>query len=86
MDVASIDDLAAGYHGLPATDGIRLGLGETEYIVAARIICRPSGTEPKLKCYVEVVVPVGESMDVARDVAQTMIDGIKTDLAATLGL
>ncbi len=81
LDVTEVDDLAAGYHGLPATDGIRLGLSGN-----ARIICRPSGTEPKLKCYVEVVVVVGESMDAARDEAQTMIDGIKADLAAALGL
>jgi phosphomannomutase len=86
LDVTAVDDLAAGYHGLPATDGIRLGLGETERISAARIICRPSGTEPKLKCYVEVVVPVGDSMDAARDEAQTTIDAIKADLAAALGL
>ena len=81
IDVTSVDDLAVGYRGLPPTDGIRLGVGD-----AIRIICRPSGTEPKLKCYLEVVVPVGESMDAARDEAQATIDGIKADLAAALGL
>jgi phosphomannomutase len=81
IDVASVDDLADGYRGLPPTDGIRLGLGEN-----ARIICRPSGTEPKIKCYVEVVVPVGDSMDATRDAAQSTIDGIKADLADALGL
>jgi phosphomannomutase len=81
IDVASVDDLMSGYHGLPPTDGIRLGMGEN-----ARIICRPSGTEPKIKCYVEVVVPVRESMDAARQEAQTTIDGIKRDLAEALGL
>jgi phosphomannomutase len=70
-----------GYRGLPPTDGIRLGLGEN-----ARIICRPSGTEPKIKCYVEVVVPVRKSMDAARQEAQTTIDGVKSDLASTMGL
>ena len=67
--------------GLPPTDGIRLGLGET-----GRVICRPSGTEPKLKNYVEVVVPVGDSMGVARSEADRLITGIKTDLSAALGL
>jgi phosphomannomutase len=81
LDVTSVDDLVAGYRGLPPTDGIRLGLGEN-----ARIICRPSGTEPKIKCYVEVVVPVTGSMEAARDDAQATIDGIKADLAETLGL
>ncbi len=81
MDVTSLDDLADGYQGLPPTDGIRLGLGEN-----ARIICRPSGTEPKLKCYIEVVVPVGDSIGTTRTHAVTMIDRIKTDLAAALNL
>jgi phosphomannomutase len=45
--VRSVDDLRHGYHGLPPTDGLRFGLDE------ARVIIRPSGTEPKLKAYVE---------------------------------
>jgi phosphomannomutase len=45
--VCTVDDLRAGYRGLPPTDGLRLGLSE------ARVIIRPSGTEPKLKAYVE---------------------------------
>ena len=62
LAVVQVDDLADGYRDLPPTDGIRLGLaakaGAPE---SARIICRPSGTEPKLKCYVEVVEPVDGS-------------------------
>jgi phosphomannomutase len=81
IDVATVDDLADGYQGLPPTDGIRLGLGET-----GRVICRPSGTEPKLKNYVEVVVPVSDSVGVARSEADRLITGIKTDLSAALGL
>ncbi len=81
LDVTSVDDLAGGYHGLPPTDGIRLGLGDD-----ARIICRPSGTEPKLKCYVEVVVPVDDSVDAARTEADALLEGTKADLANALGL
>ncbi len=81
LEVVHVDDLIAGYRGLPPTDGIRLGLGEN-----ARIICRPSGTEPKIKCYVEVVVSVTDSMDAARREADDLIASIKTDLAAALGL
>ncbi|KRC64591.1 phosphomannomutase [Aeromicrobium sp. Root236] len=81
LAVTSVDDLADGYHGLPPTDGIRLGLeGNT------RIIARPSGTEPKLKCYIEVVVPVEESIESSREIADAAIAGIKQDLSEALGL
>lgn len=81
LDVTSVDDLADGYRGLPPTDGIRLGLDG-----GARIIARPSGTEPKLKCYIEVVVAVTDSIAEARATADRQIDDIKTDLAAALGI
>uniref|UniRef100_UPI002FC6B888 phospho-sugar mutase n=1 Tax=Aeromicrobium sp. TaxID=1871063 RepID=UPI002FC6B888 len=81
LAVTSVDDLADGYRGLPPTDGIRLGLeGST------RIIARPSGTEPKLKCYIEVVVPVEDSIEASRGVADAAIAGIKKDLAIALGI
>jgi phosphomannomutase len=81
LDVMAVDDLADGYRDLPPTDGIRLGLSS-----GARIICRPSGTEPKLKCYVEVVVPVDDSVDAARTRADALVEGIKADLATALDL
>jgi phosphomannomutase len=81
LDVTSVDDLAEGYHGLPPTDGIRLGLEG-----GARIIARPSGTEPKLKCYIEVVIEVNDSIQTARQTADQQLAGIKADLAETLGL
>lgn len=94
LEVTSVDDLADGYAGLPPTDGIRLGLGlpsgggagQRAAIESARIICRPSGTEPKLKCYVEVVVPVTDSVEVAREEASATLEAVKTDLAVALGL
>ena len=81
LAVTSVDDLADGYRGLPPTDGIRLGLDG-----GARIIVRPSGTEPKLKCYIEVVVPVDDSIEASRASAEATIAGIKTDLAEALGI
>ena len=53
--VAEIHDLSGGYQGLPPTDGILL-LSES----GTRVIVRPSGTEPKLKCYLEVVAEPSE--------------------------
>ena len=35
------------------------------YLDGVRLIVRPSGTEPKLKCYVEVVEPVADASDLA---------------------
>ena len=81
LAVERVDDLADGFEGLPPTDGIRLGMAG-----GARIICRPSGTEPKLKCYLEVIVPVDDSIVAARAEGQRSLDAIKKDLAAALGL
>ena len=48
--VTSIDDLATPTDGLPPTDGIRIWLDG-----GVRIIIRPSGTEAKMKCYIEAI-------------------------------
>ncbi len=53
VPVARIDDLAEGSEALPPTDGLRFYLKDN-----SRVIVRPSGTEPKLKVYLEVVVAV----------------------------
>ena len=47
--VTKIDDLAKPTNDLPPTDGLRVWLGDI------RVIIRPSGTEAKLKCYIEVI-------------------------------
>ena len=48
--VLSSDDLSKPRSALPPTDGLRFVLENN-----IRIIIRPSGTEPKIKCYVEIV-------------------------------
>lgn len=53
--VDSIDDLAAPTDGLPPTDGLRIWLAG-----GVRVIIRPSGTEAKMKCYIEVVTKTSE--------------------------
>jgi phosphomannomutase len=51
VPVARIDDLADGSERLPPTDGLRYLLADE-----SRVIVRPSGTEPKLKVYLEAIV------------------------------
>jgi phosphomannomutase len=48
--VKSVEDLAHGVDGLPPSDVIRFWLED-----GSRVMVRPSGTEPKLKVYVDVV-------------------------------
>jgi phosphomannomutase len=52
VPVVGVDDLRpGGVDGLPPSDVVRLHLD------GARLIVRPSGTEPKLKAYIEAVDP-----------------------------
>jgi phosphomannomutase len=77
-DVVRVDDLEKGVDGLPPTDGLRFTLN------GARMIIRPSGTEPKLKCYLQVVVPVTGDIKQARAKAQTELDALRASVAEAL--
>jgi phosphomannomutase len=80
--VDRVDDLTAGVCGLPPTDGLRYFLAG-----GARVVVRPSGTEPKLKCYLEVVEDVaGGDVEQARARAATTLAAIKNDVASALAL
>ncbi|WP_165988642.1 phospho-sugar mutase [Streptomyces sp. YIM 98790] len=80
LALGGADDAAGGT--LPPTDGLRLTLDD------ARVIVRPSGTEPKLKCYLEVRMPVASAAELsaARSEATGVLDRLKRDLARTAGL
>jgi phosphomannomutase len=66
----------------PPVDGVRL-LGD-----GVRVIVRPSGTEPKLKAYLETVVPVHEDAGLiaARGRGQDELDQLRAEMSAALGL
>jgi phosphomannomutase len=85
LAVERVDDLSVGSDDLPATEGLRYVLAD-----GARVVVRPSGTEPKLKCYLEVVVPVEDGdpggVDAARIAATGRLDAIRGDLSAAAGL
>ncbi|OIJ91180.1 phospho-sugar mutase [Streptomyces colonosanans] len=82
LPVIHSEDLGKGTDQLPPTDGLRYTLD------GARVIVRPSGTEPKLKCYLEVVVPVSSHADLpaARARATELLASIKRDLSAAAGI
>ncbi|WP_371599291.1 phospho-sugar mutase [Streptomyces sp. NBC_00564] len=82
LAITKAEDLTKGTDRLPPTDGLRYTLE------GARVIVRPSGTEPKLKCYLEVVVPVAshEGLDAARTKAAESLAAIKRDLSAAAGI
>jgi len=78
--VAEAEDLRVGGR-LPPTDGVVLR-GE-----GVRLIVRPSGTEPKLKCYAEAVVPVAGGLDLpaARDRGATTVQAILDEAVERVG-
>ncbi|MGW3510123.1 phospho-sugar mutase [Streptomyces sp. NPDC000994] len=82
LPVTRSEDLTRGTDRLPPTDGLRYTLD------GARVIVRPSGTEPKLKCYLEVVIPVGTHADLpaARGKADALLASIKRDLSEAAGI
>ena len=80
--VTSIEDL------LPQTDALIVRTA------SARVVIRPSGTEPKLKSYLEIVEPVeasepgshGGDVTAARERAAAGLAALRTEVAAALGL
>ncbi|MGA5875787.1 phospho-sugar mutase [Streptomyces cellulosae] len=82
LRITKAEDLTEGTDKLPPTDGLRYTLD------AARVVVRPSGTEPKLKCYLEVVIPVAtkENLPEARTKATTLLTAIKQDLSEAAGI
>jgi phosphomannomutase len=84
--VTGLTDLAAGDGaeagsgaGLPRADVLILRL------VNARVVLRPSGTEPKIKCYIEIIEPLaGRPLPAARWTAAKRLAPIRSALEAVL--
>ncbi|MGL5927507.1 MAG: phospho-sugar mutase, partial [Dermatophilaceae bacterium] len=80
VDVAHTDDLARGDGGLPPTEGLRWYLADH-----SRVVVRPSGTEPKLKVYLECVEPVADDgVRAARERADRRLAAIRSDLQSLI--
>ncbi len=78
--VIEVRDLLADPGPLPATDAVVLRLED------ARVVVRPSGTEPKLKAYLEVVAPVGGDVRDGRERARAALRDLRGAVAERLGL
>ncbi|PJI94578.1 phospho-sugar mutase [Luteimicrobium subarcticum] len=79
-------DLSEGWNGLPPTDGIGFLTADD-----SRVIVRPSGTEPKVKAYLEVVVPVSpqasdDQVGDRRATARKRLDHVAADVREVLGI
>ncbi|MDR1800206.1 MAG: phospho-sugar mutase, partial [Bifidobacteriaceae bacterium] len=82
--VTKVTDLEAGGDGLPPTDGLAFSLKDL-----SRVVIRPSGTEPKVKCYLEVILPVQptatfEDLTGLRRRGAAALDAIGQDVQALL--
>lgn len=73
-------DLAAGSAELPPTDGVQLVAEHTTATV------RPSGTEPKLKCYLEARLAPSGDLRADRDAVADRLRRLREEMAGLLGL
>ena len=78
-----LDGVSDGNGGtLPPTNGL-------VWVTASddRVVVRPSGTEPKLKCYCEVILPTNDTpVAQVREAAAERLEAIKADLRGILGI
>jgi phosphomannomutase len=72
---AGLTDLAAGSGTVPRADVLIFRLA------GGRVVLRPSGTEPKIKCYIEITEPVaGRALAAARAAAAARLAPLRAAL------
>jgi phosphomannomutase len=78
--VTELDDLAVVPRtGVPAADVLIFRLA------GARVVLRPSGTEPKIKCYIEITEPLaGRPLAASREAAAERLNPMRSALEAVL--
>ena len=89
LDVPDADGVNGGDYVVPPTDGMLLETAD-----GSRVIVRPSGTEPKLKAYLDVVVEVddeptlahGTGLSRAKSLAAARLAAIGADVRVATGL
>jgi phosphomannomutase len=81
LPVAAVTDFTDAGTGLPPSDVLRFTLSGN-----ARVVIRPSGTEPKIKAYLEVAGPPGEDLGTGRAAAETRLAPLRASVTALLTL
>ncbi|HUA41429.1 MAG TPA: phospho-sugar mutase, partial [Streptosporangiaceae bacterium] len=77
--VIAIADLTGGTSELPSADVLTYGLAN------GRVVIRPSGTEPKIKAYLELVEPVAaDGLTAARARAAELMDPLRAAVSDLL--
>ena len=76
----AVTDLLLGDTGLPPTDAIDLTSGRVH------VVARPSGTEPKLKCYLEVRLDPADDVRLARSHAAELLERLRQEMSVALGI
>ncbi len=78
----AVRDLATGSGDLPPTDAVLLTGA------SVKVVARPSGTEPKLKCYLELRLPLARAEDLAatRATARAGLRRLRAEMSTALGL
>lgn len=79
LSVSNVVDLRKGWRGLATTEGVVLEMAQR-----GRVVIRPSGTEAKLKAYVEITPKVEGSLSDQRAAAATLMDEVRASLETLL--
>jgi phosphomannomutase len=79
LPVTGVDDYLEGIDGFPPNDILRLRVAG-----GGRVIVRPSGTEPKLKCYLDASSREGSATD-RRAAAETAVATLEAGMRTLLG-
>ncbi len=81
LPVSEVVDLTRGWHGLAPTEGLVFMLFDH-----GRVVVRPSGTEPKLKAYIEILggPARGRTLGEQRHAAAVQLEAVSRDLESRL--
>jgi phosphomannomutase len=78
LPVETVTDFTDAGTGLPPSDVLRYTLRQ------ARVVIRPSGTEPKIKAYLEVIEPAGDDLAAAREAAARRMAPLRAAVTSLL--